>query len=197
MPGLGLTLSGRPRLTPADNPLTSFLVHGDSTAAGTGATVRWFDTLGAGYDPDRLVVNFGVGGQGIATMRAKMVGDQSRAAWTTIIYDRRNVGEDFDAATYLNELTTAVATLTGRFLIMPQVYLSDGAETAPNQAVMDTINAGIRSTWPGNTFDATLEGTFQTALQPGSTRADGLHRNNAGQAIEAATIRSWLDGKGW
>lgn len=75
--------------------------------------------------------------------------------------------------------------------------MADGAEAADVLAVHAEINAGIRARWPGNTFDAAAEAALLSALAPGSTRADGLHRNTAGQAIEAAAVRAWLDAKGW
>lgn len=152
--------------------------------------------LAAAFNPDRAYFTDAVGGQGIATLRDRMLADVQRRDWPCIIYDRRNTGET--AADYLAALAVSLGTLTTtRFLILPQVPYADGAEAAGYQAVMDAINAGIRAAWPSNTFSAGEEAAFLASLAPGSTRADGLHRNDVGQAIEAAAIKAWFDARGW
>lgn len=179
----------------AIDPTQAFAVHGDSTGRGDGATTKWFTTLAGSYSPVRAVFNDAASGQSITTLRDRMQADTRRRDWPTLIYDRRNNGET--AADYLAALEAAVSTLTGRFLILPQVPMSDGAEAADVLAVHAGINGGIRALWPNNTFDAAAEAALLGGLSPGSTRSDGLHRNNAGQAIEAAAVRAWLDAKGW
>lgn len=177
------------------DPAQAFVVHGDSTGRGDGAATTWFAALAGGYSPARAVYNDAASGQSVFTLRDRMLADARRRDWPTILYDRRNGGET--AAAYLAALETAVSTLTGRFLILPQVAMADGAEAADVLAIHAEINAGIRARWPWNTFDAAAEAALLSALAPGSTRADGLHRNTAGQAIEAAAVRAWLDAKGW
>ncbi len=179
----------------AIDPVQAFAIHGDSTGRGDGATTTWFAALAAGYSPVRAVYNDAASGQSVFTLRDRMLADTRRRDWPAILYDRRNTGET--AAAYLEALETAVSTLTGRFLILPQVAMADGAEASDVLAVHADINAGIRARWPGNTLDAAAEAALLDALAPGSTRSDGLHRNNAGQAIEAAAVRAWLDAKGW
>lgn len=176
-------------------PTQAFAVHGDSTARGDGASTTWFAALAGGYSPARAVYNDAASGQSVFTLRDRMLADIRRRDWPTILYDRRNSSET--AADYLAALEVAVSTLTGRFLILPQVAMADGAEAADVLVIHAEINAGIRARWPGNTFDAAAEAALVGALAPGSTRADGLHRNNTGQAIEAAAVRAWLDAKGW
>lgn len=179
----------------AIEPTQAFAVHGDSTAKGDGATTTWFATLAAGYSPVRAIHNDAASGQSVFTLRDRMLADPRRRDWPAIIYDRRNSGET--AADYLAALEAAVTTLSGRFLILPQVARSDGGDDAGTLAVLEAINIGIRTRWPDNTFDATAEAALLSTLASGSTRSDGLHRNNAGQAIEAAAVRAWLDAKGW
>ncbi|MES2834746.1 MAG: hypothetical protein V4707_08575 [Pseudomonadota bacterium] len=179
----------------AIDPAQAFAIHGDSTGRGDGATTTWFAALAGGYSPGRAVYNDAASGQSVFTLRDRMLADTRRRDWPAILYDRRNTGET--AAAYLEALETAVSTLTGRFLILPQVAMADGAEAPDVLAVHAEINAGIRARWPGNTLDAAAEAALLGALAPGSTRSDGLHRNNAGQAIEAAAVRAWLDAKGW
>lgn len=179
----------------AIEPTQAFAIHGDSTARGDGAATTWFAALAGGYSPARAIYNDAASGQSVFTLRDRMLADTRRREWPTILYDRRNGGET--AAAYLAALEGAASTLTGRFLILPQVAMADGAEPSDVLAIHAEINAGIRARWPGNTFDAAAEAALLSALAPGSTRADGLHRNNAGQAIEAAAVRAWLDAKGW
>lgn len=179
----------------AIDPTQAFAIHGDSTARGDGATTTWFAGLAGGYSPPRAVYNDAASGQSVAQLRDRMLADPRRRDWPTIIHDRRNGGET--AAAYLAALEAAASTLSGRFLILPQVAKADGGDDAGTVAVLADINAGIRARWPGNTLDLTAESALLTALSPGATRSDGLHRNNAGQAIEAAGVRAWLDAKGW
>ncbi len=177
------------------DPTQAFVVHGDSTARGDGATTTWFAALAGGYSPARAIHNDAASGQSVFTLRDRMLADTRRRDWPTIIYDRRNAGET--AEDYLAALEAAVTTLTGRFLILPQVAMADGVDDAGTLAVHAEINAGIRARWPSNTLDAAAEAALLSALEPGSTRSDGLHRNNAGQAIEAAAVRAWMDSHGW
>lgn len=178
---------------------TSFNVYGDSTANGDGASVaatKWYNLLATSYTPDRAVKGNGVSGQSISDMTTGVLADTKRRGWITVFYDRRNTGETAD--NYLAQLALATGHLTtGRFLIMPQVPMADGTEDPAYQAVLDDINGRLLVTYPGNTFDATTRDAFLAELAPGSTRSDGLHRNDTGQAIEESYIRTWLDGKGW
>lgn len=179
----------------APDPLKVFKINGDSTAFGSGAVTPWFLRLANGYAPARVYVNDGVGGQGIGTMRDRMVADPRRRDWPTFLYDRKNTGETL--VSYMAALTEAVNLLTGRFFIFPQVPYSDGLEDPTNWAVMQSINAAIRAAWPNNTFSEAEETAFLAALSPGSTRSDTLHRNDVGAEIEKTYLRAWLDAKGW
>lgn len=192
--GLGLGLGARGSSISVDD-LLRFSIYGDSTAAGDGAPTPWWMRLRASYDPDRTSYNYGVGGQNITTMRDRMIADATRSRWTGIIYDRYN-GEG--VSIYLDALTTAVGTLSGRFFILPQVRKSVGQpDDAGTLAAMSQINTGIRSAWPNNTFTLAEETAFLTSLDPDATRADFLHRNDTGAEIEYLAIRAWLDAKGW
>lgn len=185
-------------------------VHGDSTAIGSRDGLakiwnlapswddkRWWTILGNSYDPNREVFNDGVGGQSIVTLRDKMVSDLAHRSLPTIIYDRRNTGETADA--YMTNLTAAIATLeTDRFLIMPQVPQSAGKPESVEQiGAMVEIDAAVLAKWPNNTFSPEERALFFAALQPDDTRADGLHRNEKGQAIEAEFIGRWLHERNW
>jgi len=180
-------------------PNLAFAVYGDSTAAAAGSSssaTQWYSLLYTGYTPNRIAYRNATGGQGIADMAADVIADEAHSDWLHIFYDRKNTGETADL--WLAQIALAVTNLqTNRFLIMPQVPFADGAEDATNQLILDEINTRIRATYPNNTFTVAQETAFLSNLSSGTTRSDGLHRNDVGQAIEANTIRTWLDGKGW
>lgn len=174
-------------------------VYGDSTAAASGASTfnnSWYYLLYSSYDPDRYPYRDATGGQSVTTMASRFEADTAHVDWTTIFYDRLNTGETADL--WMDSIRRCVEHLkTDRFLIMPQVQYADNAETEPNKSRMIEINRRIKEMYPNNTFDADTEAAFLLALSPGSTRADGLHRNDAGQLIEYTFMRAWLDRKGW
>ncbi|MBA2587648.1 MAG: hypothetical protein H0U98_03390 [Alphaproteobacteria bacterium] len=184
-------------------------VHGDSTAIGSRIPLlekywnifpqldgaRWWNQLSQSYRPARPVFNDGVGGQSIVTMRRKMEQDVLHRRDTTIIYDRRNDGEN--ANSYVENLAAALATLaTDHFLIMPQVPRAD-AESPQDLAVLKKIDGLVSARWPHNSFSGPERQRFLAALAFLDTRDDGLHRNRKGQAIEARLIKAWLNARGW
>lgn len=183
-------------------------IRGDSTAIASRSGIakvfnlmpswdwkRWWVVVSS--DLGRKPFNDGVGGQDIRTMRAKMEADQSHRKVTTVIYDRRNDGED--AVSYVSELSAAVATLqTDQFLIMPQVPKSSGfRETEDQTAAMAEIDRRVLEMWPSNTLSLAERKAFLAELETDETRLDGLHRNETGQAIEARYIGGWLKQRGW
>ncbi len=185
-------------------------VHGDSTAIASRDGLakawniapsfdgkRWWNIVSKSFTPSRPVLNTGVGGQSIFTMRDKMVADKEHRSITTVIYDRRNDGED--AATYVATLAEAVGTLeTDRFLFLPQVARSKGfAEAADQAEAMPAIDEAVAARWPNNTFSAAERAAFVAALSDDDTRYDGLHRNARGQQIEAEHIGGWLRARSW
>lgn len=190
-------------LTGCDDP--ALAVRGDSTAIASRSGLakiwnaypswdahRWWVIVGKSFTPQRAVFNDGVGGQSIQTLRDKMVADQDHRGLPTVIYDRRNDGED--APHYVAALKEAVATLKTRdFLILPQVPRSDGFPEEPDQnEAMVEIDRQVLALWPDNTFSPSERAAFLAELAPDDTRLDGLHRNEKGQAIEAKWIGRWL-----
>lgn len=186
-------------LAPLVDTDKTIAVYGDSTAAGAGASSyakSWYWLLYTSYAPLRSGYQNATGGQAITTLANIVTADTDHRKWTTIFYDRHNTGETADL--WMEQIARAVAHLqTPRFLIMPQVAAAEGGDTAAFQAITDEINVRIKATYPNNTFDAALEAQFLAELDPASTRVDGVHRNDIGQAIEKTYIRNWLDGKGW
>ena len=188
--------------------LPPIAVHGDSFAIGSRIPLlerawnlfpsldrtRWWNILSRSYSPARPVFNDGVGGQTIFALRDKMQKDQLHRDDTTIIYDRRNSGET--AAGYVAALEAGLATLhTRHFLILPQVPFFNKSE--PDLPIMRDIDRRVLAKWPDNTFNAVERAAFDRALADPTTRADTLHRNAKGQAIEAHFIKAWLDARGW
>jgi hypothetical protein len=185
-------------------------IRGDSTAIASRSGLakawnlhpawdakRWWVIVAHEFSPPRTTFNDGVGGQDIRTMRDKMLADHDHRTVTTIIYDRRNNGEE--PTQYVTDLKRAVATLTtDHFLIMPQVPQSRGnPETSDQIASMAEIDRQVLAAWPQNTFSPLDREAFLAALDPDDTRIDGLHRNEKGQLIEAAWIGRWLRSRNW
>lgn len=140
------------------------------------------------------VFNDGVGGQTIFALRDKMQKNSGHRSDTTIIYDRRNSGET--AVDYIAALDAGLATLrTRHFLILPQVPFFNKSE--PDLPIMREIDRRVLARWPGNTFNTAERAAFDKALSDPTTRADTLHRNAKGQAIEMRFIKAWLDARGW
>lgn len=193
----------------AANPAPPIAVHGDSTAIASRIPLlekywnlfpqwdaeRWWTQLSESYRPPRPVFNDGVGGQNIVVMRQKMERDSLHRRDTTIIYDRWNDGKDADH--YVGNLAAALATLqTNHFLILPQVPRAD-RESPQDLAVLKKIDSLVAARWPHNSFSGPERARLLAALAPPDTRVDGLHRNRKGQAIEARSIKAWLDARGW
>ncbi len=114
--------------------------------------------------------------------------DENHRYVTTIIYDRRNDGED--PKEYIEDLSRAISCLkTERFLILPQVPQSFGRTESQEQiSAMREIDDAVVAKWPKNTFSIPERSSFLSDLSDDSTRIDGLHRNEKGQAIEAKWI---------
>lgn len=183
-------------------------VRGDSTAIASRSGLakifnfapswdwkRWWVMVAA--DLGRKPFNDGVGGQDIRTMRDKMIADQKHRMITTIIYDRRNAGEE--PLQYIADLKDAIATLTtDHFLVMPQVPQSHRLpESDEQRAAMAEIDRQVLLLWPRNTFSPEERTAFLAELDADDTRIDGLHRNENGQLIEARYIGGWIKQRGW
>ncbi len=174
-------------------------IHGDSTAIASRIPysekiwntvplrdpTRWFNKLG------RKIHNDGVAGQSILELRDKMLADTEHRANTTIIYDRMNDGET--PAMYVDALEKSVATLqTKCVLILPQIPNHRERLDVDSRFVMPLIDAEVRRRFPANTLNEQEQRSLVRELSDPATRADDIHRNAAGQAIEARHIAAWL-----
>jgi hypothetical protein len=186
------------------------VVHGDSTAIASRIPKlekfwnvyppmdreRWWNILASSYTPHRPIYNDGVRGQSVAAMRDRIVAYKADANATTIIYDRLN-GDEETFRSYTNALAEAISALhTTHFLIVPQVMNAEKADKVGN-IIMPEINEWVQRRYPNNTFSVSYRNSFLMELSLPNTRADGLHRNAKGQAIEARYIKYWLDRHGW
>ena len=70
-------------------------------------------------------------------------------------------------------------------------------KSEPDLPIMGEIDRRVLARWPDNTFNAAERAAFDKALSDPATRADTLHRNAKGQAIEMRFIKAWLDARGW
>jgi hypothetical protein len=184
-------------------PTRAFMIYGDSIANGDGAgvTTRWYDALRTGYDPDRTVYEVAEGGETTTQMLGRVRADSNHRTWTTIFNDRPNTGEA--SATWLANIKAAVGYLrTNRWLVMPPVVNSPSGLPDNSAVAIGEIQAALLGDpfFAGHTFGATQQAAYATAVNVDSTRVgagDFTHFSNAGQAIQAAHIRAFLDEKGW
>lgn len=185
------------------DPLKAIAVYGDSTGHGDHGTAgsRWWELLAAGYDPDRSMFNDAVGGQSVTTLRDRLLADTSHRCWTTIIMDRPNTGET--ASSCIAAIKAATGNLqTDRWLVMPPVDDVPGMPGYPvntSGPAITAIQQALLSDpfFAGHTLDATAQAAYLTALVDESKRSDGIHFNDAGQAVQAAAVRAFMDAQGW
>lgn len=196
-------------LTPsAEGP--PIMVHGDSTAIASRIPLsekwrnlwpaadgsRWWNIVAASYTPRRAVINDGVKGQDLAAALAKLQRRADPPGSTVIVYDRINDGETLEA--YERELLAiAVLERKNRLLVLPQVPDAPATTCGTANVLYRRLNDFLAQRLSGSTFDPGTRDAFLRALADPATRADGLHRNGRGQAIEALYIRRWLRARSW
>lgn len=175
----------------------SLMVFGDSTAdAGI-----WRSTLASGYSPARTIVENAAGGENSGQLLAKVVADSDHRQWTTIFMDLPNTGETFDY--WMSNINAAVALLgTNRWYVHPPAQNSPSGTPLNGAAVVTAIQQALLSDpfFAGHTLAAAEQASYLTAVNDDATRSgsgDFTHFNAAGQAIQAAAIRAFLDGRGW
>lgn len=184
------------------------MVHGDSTAVGAGQGLakimnlapgldgaRWSNQVANAQSPRRHVYNTGKSGSTIQAAVDRMRASPRRRA-PTIIYDRINLDETLPG--YLAGLETVVTLIEGdQWLILPQVPRAAGQENPEILDRMARVDAYVRGRWPDHTFTENETRVFLGELASAHTRLDGLHRNAAGQAIEARHVTAWTRRAGW
>jgi hypothetical protein len=181
----------------------AFAIFGDSTAHGDGAgvTLTWFEGLRTAYDPPRSVHNAGIGGQTTTAMLAGVAADTDHRRWTTIFMDRPNTGES--STTWIANMKAAAGCCQGgRWLVVPPVLNSSSGLPDSSATAIGEIQSALLGDpfFSGHTFDTGQQADYAAAMASDATRVgsgDFVHFNNAGQAIQAAAIKAFLDGQGW
>lgn len=184
------------------SPFESFYIFGDSTAAGSGATGAnlWYNVLAAAYSPDRTAVSAGVGGETTAQMLARVQADTDHRGWTTIFMDRPNSNAEGD---WIANMKAAAALLgTSQWLVVPPVLNSPSGQPDTTGTIIGTIQATLLSDpfFAGHTFGASEQAAYIAEMNDDATRQGGgdwTHFNDAGQALQAARIKTTLDALGW
>lgn len=184
------------------DPQKAFMVFGDSTANGdgTGVTTKWYDALRTAYTPDRSVYEVAQGGENTTQMLARVVADSDHRKWTTIFMDRPNTGET--SAVWLANMKNAANLLrTDRWFVVPPVLNSPSGQPSDSDTAINEIQAALLSDpfFAGRTLNAVDQAAYVVAMNDDATRVTGdwIHFNDAGQALQASTIKAALDALGW
>jgi hypothetical protein len=155
----GNTAGGR---AATDYDSLNFAFWGDSLVSGNLVT-----TFAASYTPARFCWDGGVGGETLAQIRARMVAANMYQDRIVIIWDKEG---EVAVVDWLSDLALMVAKATsGRYLILSDIYRTDGAETAAQIASISARNAATLAAYPNNYLDVA------SLLTDNSTRSDGLH----------------------
>jgi hypothetical protein len=183
------------------DPLKSFAIWGDSTAKGDHGTAgsRWWELLGASYDPARQVYDGGASGNSTAQTLALVEADTAHRKWTTIVMDRPNTGES--AETWIANVKSMVAHLkTDRWLVVPPVLNSEIAGGDDSETAILGVQTALLSdgSFEGHTFDEATQAAYASDLDDDELRDEnGLHFNDDGQAVQAGYIEDWLKAQDW
>jgi hypothetical protein len=196
---LGAMGRGMGHLGALGTPGTAYAIAiwGDSTAAFTGVSTYgrgWGWTFSNDISPALQFYNGGVGGNDTATTLGLMQADTSHRNWPTIIMDRPNTGET--AATWVSNVKAMVALLrTDQWMVFPP------AQDAPSTSIQNIsdVQAALLSDafFDGHTLDATDQAAYLAAVDDSTTRSDGLHFNDKGQAIQTHFARAFFVQAGW
>lgn len=175
--------------------LSSLAVYGDSTAAAAGASPSsnyWYNVLVNGFSPVLSLSANGVGGETSTQMLARIVADTDRLSWWHICMDLPNGGES--SATWLSNMAAAIA-LQPRTFVMPPAQDIGGSATNVTEAQQGLLSNVVFS---GRTLNAADQAAYlaQAAI-PANRAPDNRHFSNAGQAMQAATIKAWLVANNW
>ncbi len=182
------------------NPEMAFVAYGDSTAFGSGSTAsnQWYNILRLSYTPDRTAITKGIGGETAEQMVSRVTEDTDHRTWTTIFMDRPNTGET--STEWLENVKEAAELLeTNRWLVVPPVVNSPSAGGDSSSVAIEEVQAALLTDpyFTGHTFETAQQAEYLADLSGDATRSDGVHFNNAGQAIQAEHIRSFSDSAGW
>jgi hypothetical protein len=120
--------------------------------------------------------------------------DTAHRNWPTIFMDRPNTGED--AATWIANMKAAGALLrTSQWMVFPP------AQDAPSTSIQNIadVQAALLTdpVLSAHTLDSTDQAAYLAAVNDSTTRSDGTHFNDKGQAIQTHFARAFFVQKGW
>lgn len=171
-----------------------------------------YDLLGGKY----LVRNAGVAGNTSTQIMARLRDDSTYYGRTVGIWAGRN---NYTAPTTVKAdiasmVTQAIKFSEGRFFIMSILHRMDGTEDKGSSIynAVETLNSELKALYPNNfvdisriLIDAGAPGgaypdaaAFARDVMPAAIISDGLlHLNDAGYALVAGAVKSFLASKGW
>jgi len=190
---------------------------GDGTANGAGAgganTIRAY--LAALFTPKRFVVNCGIGGEPPVEIADRFVAQPyiMRDAIHIIYFGRASYSELASDFTAQADRCWA-ARPNDRMLFMvpgPGANANEQTEDSAQITISNDARADLIASYPSNyidqmqaLWDAVDPGDDQVDLDaenigycPPKFLADDIHRNSAGQEVEAGAIHAAIAAKGW
>ncbi len=200
------------------DPSSVICVWGDSTVNGTGAATAADiarSVLARAFEPDRLVINLGIGGEPPSTIaqrylaRAAIFRDAIHILW----FGRADYSEpatdftawahacwaarDHDRMAFL--VPAPGANANEQTPGSPQITINNDARGELIAAHPDHHIDQMQAMWDDVTgADTAADQAAQaTGYCPPKYLADDIHRNSAGQLIEATAMFDFITAKGW
>lgn len=198
----------------------SMRAYGDSMTAGAGSTgnTNGWPTQYFAVDTNRMIGNFGVSGETASQIKDRLIIDPSIESDTVVIMAGTNdyQGGPTAVTNALAAIDTMVAAVTATGNTKWVVCTPPGSwldtEGSANHGYLISLCNSIASTYPNNyidirqdIIDAYNPGVpqdvidFNNDVTPSTLQAPGdtPHLNDAGYGVVAASIKSFVDGKGW
>lgn len=198
----------------------SLRAYGDSLTAGAGSTsnTNGWPTQYFAVDTNRMIGNFGVSGETATQIKDRLIIDPSIESDTVVIMAGTNdyQGGTGAVTTALAAISTMVSAVTSTGNTKYVVCTPPGSwldtDGSANHGYLISLCNSIASTYPSNYIDTRQDiinaynpGVPQDVIDfgndvtPSTLQAPGdtPHLNDAGYAVVAASIKTFIDGKGW
>lgn len=189
-------LSG-PFLASAAQQASRMIALGDSQALGSGATSgnTWLQV--AAGTLVRNYFNAGVAGTTSTQAKIAQAADTEHLGWTHIYFTGTNNASP--AQTVLDDIDAMILRqTTARHLVCVPLQNSANAVGSAGYNNIAALQTAIRDHYPSNLIDTpVLVGVDGDGYTVAGSSADGLHLNNAGQALLAAGVVSAMQSNGW
>jgi lysophospholipase L1-like esterase len=209
---------GRPM--EAEGEKNSLRAYGDSMTAGAGSTsnANGWPTQYFAVDTNRMIGNFGVSGETASQIKDRLILDPSLETDTIVIMAGTNdyqggASAVTNALTHISTMVAAVSSTGNPKWVVctpPGSWLDTNVTV--NYTYLISLCNGIASAYPNNYVDvrAAIIAAYNSGVPqdvtdhsndvtPSTLQAPGdtPHLNDAGYAVVASTIKSFIDGKGW